>query len=148
MIVTFLGHRDAPSEIQPHLERQLTDLIEDYNATCFYVGNNGNFDRLVQYTLQNLSVRYSQISFFIVLAYLPTNHCASLSSCEIPTIFPEGLEFSHPKYAIAKRNHWMIDHSDCVVAYVSHNFGGASQFLRLAERKKKLIFNLAVPSPK
>ncbi len=38
MTVTFFGHRDAPKEIEPTLRTTLIDLIENRNATDFYVG--------------------------------------------------------------------------------------------------------------
>lgn len=143
MIVAFFGHRDTPSEIQPQLERTLVDLIVQHNATHFYVGHNGNFDNLVHQTLQKLSAYYPHISAFVILSHFPINHASSFSHDTLPTIYPEGLELIHPRYAIIRRNRWMVEHCDCVVAYVTHNFGGAAEFLRLAERRKKLIYNLA-----
>lgn len=29
------------------------------------------------------------------------------------------------KFAISRRNEWMIDKADVVIAYVTHSFGGA-----------------------
>ena len=43
----------------------------------------------------------------------------------------------------SKRNEWMVDQSDVVVAYVTHNWGGAAAMLRYAERKRKHIINIA-----
>ncbi len=143
MVVTFLGHRNSPPDLQPQLESLLIHLIEHQGASHFYIGNHGNFDCLVRRTLEKLSSCYTHIHFEVVLAYLPTKNKTACSF----SIFPEGLESVHPKYAITKRNRWMIEHSDCVVAYVTHHFGGAAQFLHIAEQKKKLIFNLAVDIP-
>lgn len=42
-----------------------------------------------------------------------------------------------PKFAISKRNRWMIEHSDIVVTYVKYHFGGAAQWKVLAEKKGK-----------
>ena len=50
MICTFFGHRDAPSEVIPLLQEVLQDLIERHGVKQFYVGNQGNFDRMT-YTL-------------------------------------------------------------------------------------------------
>lgn len=59
------------------------------------------------------------------------------------TVFPEGLESVPPKYAIARRNRWMLDISDYVVTYVTHRGGGAAQFMLLAQKKGKTVINLA-----
>ena len=44
---TFFGHRDCPETIQPKIRTAVIDLIENHGVTMFYVGNQGNFDRLV-----------------------------------------------------------------------------------------------------
>ena len=59
------------------------------------------------------------------------------------TIYPDGLEKTPSKYAIPKRNEWMIDKSDYVVTYVKYIVGGAAQFKELAERKGKTIISIA-----
>ena len=71
MTVIFFGHKDTPKEIEPALRTTLVDLIENHDATEFYVGNNGNFDTMVRRQLENLSQTYP-ITYNIVLAYIPT----------------------------------------------------------------------------
>ena len=44
---TFFGHRDCPETIKPKIREAVIDLIENHGVTMFYVGNQGNFDRLV-----------------------------------------------------------------------------------------------------
>ena len=45
------------------------------------------------------------------------------------------IEKVPPKFAIIKRNEWMIDKSDFLIAYVEHNWGGAYRTLECAKRK-------------
>ena len=139
MVCTFFGHKDTPKEIEPTLRSTLIDLIENKNVNVFYVGNNGNFDTMVRRQLEDLSQTYP-IIYSVVLAYLPTekNRYDNLTN----TIYPEGLETVPKRFAISRRNKWMIQQSDIVVTYVAHNFGGAAQFKALAENKKKIIINL------
>ena len=139
MVCTFFGHKDTPKEIEPTLRSTLIDLIENKNVTVFYVGNNGNFDTMVRRQLEDLSQTYP-IEYHVVLAYLPTenNKYDNLTN----TIYPEGLETVPKRFAISRRNKWMIQQSDIVVTYVTRNFGGAAQFKALAENKKKIIINL------
>lgn len=140
MVCTFFGHKDTPKEIEPTLRSTLIDLIENKNVNVFYVGNNGKFDTMVRHQLEDLSQTYP-ITYSVVLAYLPTekNKYDNLTN----TIYPEGLETVPKRFAISRRNKWMIQQSDIVVTYVNHNFGGAAQFQTIANKKKKILLNLA-----
>ena len=66
--VTFFGHRDTPKETEPALRLTLIDLIENKNATVFYVGNHGNFDAMVRHQLEDLSKTYAEDVSEIVFA--------------------------------------------------------------------------------
>ena len=96
---------------------------------------------MVRRQLEDLSQLYS-ITYSVVLAYLPTekNKYDNLKN----TIYPEGLETVPKRFAISWRNKWMIQQSDIVVTYVTHNFGGAAQFKEMADRQGKTIINLLV----
>ena len=140
MTATFFGHKDTPKEIEPTLRSTLIDLIENKNITVFYVGNNGNFDTMVRHQLEDLSQTYP-ITYSVVLAYLPTekNKYDDLSN----TIYPEGIETVPKRFAISWRNKWMIQRSDIVVTYVTHNFGGAAQFKEMAVKQKKKVLEIS-----
>jgi hypothetical protein len=140
MVCTFFGHRDTPKEIEPTLRTTLVDLIENKNVNVFYVGNNGNFDTMVRRQLEDLSLTYP-ITYNVVLAYLPTEK--SEYDDFTNTIYPEGLETAPKRFAISWRNKWMIQQSDIVVTYVTHNFGGAAQFKEMTERMDKLTIELS-----
>ena len=45
---TFFGHRDCPETIKPKIRTAVINLIENHGVTMFYVGNQGNFDRMVR----------------------------------------------------------------------------------------------------
>ena len=68
---TFFGHRILNKDIKDLLTRQIDNLIAEYGVNVFYVGNNGQFDYLVAEVLRKLKSRNPQISYSIVLAYLP-----------------------------------------------------------------------------
>ena len=140
MVCTFFGHKDTPKEIEPTLRSTLIDLIENKNVNVFYVGNNGNFDTMVRHQLEDLYKTY-HITYSVVLAYLPTekNKYDNLSN----TIYPEGLETVPKRFAISWRNKWMIQQSDIVVTYVTHNFGGAAQFKEMAVRQSKYVVEVS-----
>ncbi len=52
------------------------------------------------------------------------------------TIYPEGLEVVPPKFAVSKRNAWMLERCEYVITYVKFNFGGAALFKEKAIKKE------------
>lgn len=123
MICTFFGHRDCPFQIESTLKREIINLIENFSVDTFYVGNNGNFDKIVYKTLLSLKHSY-KIKIYVIFAYLPTSRVIVQDS-----IYPEGLEKVPPRFAIPWRNKWMVNNSDYVIAFLRHDFGGAAQNL-------------------
>ena len=143
MVCTFFGHRQIynAKEIEPTLRSALVGLIESRDVKTFYVGNHGGFDAMVQRVLKELSENYP-ISCFIVLAYLPEK--APKEPYRLETILPEGIESVPKRLAILYRNKWLIEHSDCVITYVTHDLGsGAAQFKALAEKSHKTVIELS-----
>ena len=143
MTVTFFGHADTPYAVEPLLEEVLRDLIEHHGATQFYIGDKGNFDHMVRKQLRSLSQEYPHIRYAVVLAYLPGKKQEFDYEDRSDTVFPEGLENAHPRYAISARNRWMVEQADMVVAYVNRQIGGATQFTNAALKKGKQLLNLA-----
>lgn len=140
---TFFGHRIINKDIKDLLTRQIDNLIAEHGVNVFYVGNNGQFDHLVAAVLLELKSRNPQISYSIVLAYLPEREKEYNQLSYTETIYPEGLEYTPPRFAISKRNQWMVQQSDYVIAYVEHSIGGAAQFTEYARKKHKTVINLA-----
>ncbi len=119
-ICTFFGHRDTPQQVNPILRAVLTDLIENKNVNMFYVGNHGNFDYMVRSNLKSLKLDYPNMNYAVVLAYLPSPKNKLYYEDYSDTIYPDGLENAPMRYAVIKRNIWMIDKSDYVVTYITH----------------------------
>ena len=128
---TFFGHSQCP-DLRSELRDAVMRLAGD-GVDMFYVGDNGRFDAQVRSVLSELGLRYG-----VVLAYLPTGAGAGFDD----TMFPEGPELVHPRYAIERRNLWMLERSDYVVTYVHHSWGGAAKFAALAERQGKRMIRL------
>ena len=139
MICTFFGHRDSPEHIRQRLSESIQKLIEEEGVSTFYVGNQGNFDRMVLSTLRALVKVYPTIRYYVVVPYLNTTQ----SGLEDVSIFPECLESVMPKFAIDKRNRWMPDRADFVISYVCHKVGGAAFYQDLAIKRGKNVLNLA-----
>ncbi|MBR2013579.1 MAG: DUF1273 family protein [Clostridia bacterium] len=143
MNVTFLGHKNAPiAKIKNKAYASLVELIEKDGANQFYVGNQGSFDLMVYDILKELKIQYPRIQYNVVFAYFPEESERGRID-EEHTIYPEGFETVPRKFAIDRRNHWMIEQSDIVVTFVERPFGGAAKFKEIARRKKKRVIELS-----
>ena len=136
MIVTFCGHNEVtnPDDVRQWLEDTVGDLIQR-GATTFYLGGYGGFDRLAASILRNISANNPTVESILVLPYLNREAEDDLYD---GTIYPP-LESVPKRLAIIKRNEWMVDHADVIVAYVLHDWGGANAMLQFAVRKGKMI---------
>ena len=88
---------------------------------------------MVYSVLKELKARYPQISYTVVLAYMPDEHIRELYGED--TLFPDGLESVPKRFAISKRNDWMIQQSCFAVCYVHKITGSAAKFRDKAEKK-------------
>lgn len=142
LVCCFFGHKDTPESVTKPLEATIRKLIEQEGIDCFLVGHQGSFDRMTLSILRKLGAEYPHVSYHIVLAYMPGRKEGCSLDNPMETLLPEGLELIHPRYAISWRNKWMIDASDIVVTYITHSWGGATQFAELAKKKGKRVFNI------
>lgn len=113
---------------------------ENVRLVC-YNGGYGNFDYFAAKCVQRMQEQYSNIRNCLVLPYIDQPF---LERIEIfknhfdETIYPL-LESVPRKYAIIRRNEWMVDSADIVIAYVTYSWGGAARTLEYAKRKNKNI---------
>ena len=146
MIITFCGHSNYlfSDEEKEKLKQLLIKEIRK-NPTCkFYLGGYGAFDSLCLRTLRELKTDFPNIELLFITPYLDKNY-SKLQLAKYyydDVIFPP-IENVPRKFAILKRNEWMVDSADLVIAYVKYSWGGAAKTLEYAKRKKKPIINLA-----
>ncbi len=139
MIITFCGHSKLIEQntIRAHLTRELRTLLEQGNHK-FYLGGYGDFDLLAAKALYELKQEYPETESILILPYLDRKVDASLYDS---TIYPP-LENVPKRYAISRRNKWMVEQADMVIACVDHDWGGASKTLEYAVKKGLRIINL------
>ena len=143
MKATFFGHSRIPQDIKPLLIKTIVDLIVNNGVNEFYVGNHGAFDCMVRKVLMEIKKEYQNIEYSVVLAYLPTKKDEYYDYSD--TIYPDLLEKVPYRFAICRRNDWMINHSDVVITYTSECFGGAYEFKKKAQKRGKIIIELYNP---
>ncbi|MCM1166823.1 MAG: hypothetical protein NC299_13165 [Lachnospiraceae bacterium] len=141
MVVSFFGHKDTPSTVKPFLEQTVQRLIEENEDITFLVGTHGAFDLMAQSVLKQALKRYPRIICYIVLAYVPVGD--SSERYISPTLVPEGIESVPKRFAITFRNNYMVKECDTVICYITHDWGGAWEFVHKARQKGKNIINLA-----
>ena len=139
MIITFCGHSKLIEQntICTHLTRELRTLLEHGNYK-FYLGGYGDFDLLAAKVLYELKQEYPETETILILPYLDRKVDASLYDS---TIYPP-LENVPKRYAISRRNKWMVEQADMVIACVDHDWGDASKTLEYAVKKGLRIINL------
>ena len=150
---TFAGHRDVfQSNIPEKLDEAISKIIASGDdAFTFLVGNMGEFDSMCSSAVRKAKKKFSDkhISLELVLPYfsqeLNTNKEHYNQSFD-DIVIPAELAGVHYKAAITKRNQWMVEQSDYLVAYVYRDYGGAYATLRYAEKKETQVINLAEKS--
>ena len=142
MIITFCGHSKLYNSdtIKDRLTRELRSLSAQ-GTHKFYLGGYGDFDLLAAKVLYELKQEYPETESILILPYLDRKVDASLYDS---TIYPP-LENVPKRYAISRRNKWMVEQADMVIACVDHDWGGASKTLAMARKKKLPVINLAEP---
>ena len=133
----FFGHKDVYRLDRNLLLRTIRQRILQ-GDDVFFVGHQGAFDREVYLCLGQLREEYLHIRICVVLAYLPTEKDEEL----LDSMYPEGLETAHPKYAIDKRNRWMVAASHSCICYIDHTWGGAYKFVKFAQKRGLAVINI------
>lgn len=142
MTVTFCGHSDHYLDAAEYdkLKKIITQVITD-GATTFLCGAYGSFDNACASILRELKAVYPHIEILAVTPYITENYNERnqyLKEHYDDVIYPP-LESVPLKFAISRRNEWMVERSDIVISGVRRSFGGAAQTLAYAKRKKKTI---------
>ena len=139
MIVTFCGHRDTvlSKGVKQQLEQVLRKVLEKAPNTLFYLGDYGRFDGLCNSVLKELQAEYPVLRRIFVTPYLDPSygHFQYVYDYYDEVLYPF-TDRVLKRFAIVKRNQWMVDKADYVIAYVEHGWGGAAKTLDYAIRKK------------
>lgn len=150
--VAFIGNRDV-SDSEAVLKELLCKL-EEHFATgrgdsltfypVFYCGGYGKFSQIASDAIDLLRKRNPTlkskklfITPYITPSYLKINEYMKEFYDEI--VYPP-LENVPPKFAISRRNKWMIDRCEIVFAYMENPCGNTRKYINYAYRKHKTVF--------
>ena len=149
MRITFIGHREL-IETEDLREKIKTTIIKNINKnieTTFYCGGYGDFDNICAQVCRKIKRDGFRCNIVYVTPYISEaqqQKIKYLTDLKLydSSLYPS-LENIPYRLCIVKRNEWMVNNSDLVIAYVSHSYGGAHRALEFAKQKKKNIINLA-----
>ena len=148
MIITFAGHAHISinDRIKETVKEQIRALIGRTEPITCYLGGYGDFDDICARACRELKQEYSNIEVVYVTPYISLSEQTKIQKMQSrglcdTSVYPP-IEDTPPKFAISKRNEWMMTRADIIIAYVNRSYGGAYQSLRAAKRKKKKIINI------
>lgn len=142
-IATLFGHRDFSDDKSGYeIKKMIIKIIKEQGIDTFYIGYNGKFDRFAAKLIHEIKKDFPHVKSYMILSRLDQK-IYIYDKIDIDkefdgTIFAP-VEFAYPRFAISKRNEWMIDEAEIVLLYVKYDYGGAYNALKYAKRKKKLI---------
>ena len=148
MIISFAGHSSV-SQGEKLCELVKEQIIKNANADdsiTFYLGGYGDFDEICARACRELKCAYKSIELVYVMPYITASEQEKVKEMieyglYDSSIYPP-IETVPPKFAITKRNEWMVSNADLIIAFVKHKYGGAYKTLTWAKRKNKKIINL------
>ena len=147
MIIIFCGHAKfiKAKEYEQKILEFLEEKIGDESAEM-YLGGYGEFDNFAYDCCKKYKQSHPNTSLVFVTPYFSIdyqrNHLEIQKTRYDSILYPE-IEDKPKRFAITYRNKYMVEKADYVVAYVSHDWGGAYTTYKHAKRKGKEIFNLA-----
>ena len=153
-ICTFAGHSFVYSAAaESRLKEEIEKYLSEVDEVSFYVGGRGEFDGMAAAAVRAAKSRHKEkeIRLYLIEPYLHASMNRDKEYYEKQydgIIIPDELIGVHPKAAIQKRNRWMVDRAELLIAFVSRDFGGAYETMKYARRVKTIrIVNIAEESP-
>lgn len=145
MTVAFFGHSKYIEKETD--EKKLLEFLKARvgSTPCeFFLGGYGSFDNFCCHITRKFKEEHEGAKRIFITPYNRDEYLERRSA-ELwdfdEIIYPE-LENVPPKFAISRRNRWMVKRADLIIVYVNHKHGGAYQAYKYAMSLGKEIFNL------
>jgi uncharacterized phage-like protein YoqJ len=148
MIITFAGHAfiSSNNRIKEIVKEQIKNHVDSSGHITCYLGGYGNFDEICACACRELKQEHYDIEVVYVSPYLSLQEQAKIKEMQRSGLYDASIyppiEKTPPRFAISKRNEWMMTNADLIIAYVNHSYGGAYKSLQVAKRKNKKIINI------
>jgi len=141
--VTFAGHRNVfnSGAVREQVDAAIASILTEGTEFNFYSGGMGEFDKLCESAVRSAKVAHTELTIKLVYVspYMRNSFNTQRDYYEYhydDILIPMELAGVHYKGAITKRNRWLVDNADYLIAYIRRDHGGAYATMRYAERKK------------
>lgn len=147
--VALFGHRriDNARLVEEALEEAVLTLLREQDDVAFLLGRNGDFDLLAASVIRRVrrECGYTRSPLTLMLPYMTAeyrdNEQSFLDYYDEVEVYPAPLG-TPPRACIPLRNQAMIDRADAVLAYVTHEGGGAYEALQHARAASRRVILL------
>lgn len=148
MICAFFGNRDVylSAQKKKRLEALIEKLIVEEVVTHFWVCREGIFDRTAKNTVLELKRKYPYITIDEIGARRIDPEDDEFFDPSTRKLYnysiPEEVSLSLSRFAICRRNDYILKHADIFICHVLSICGKSYQYMKKAERKGKRVINL------
>ncbi len=126
-------------EIADKIRKAVVDLITNKQVDTFLVGIKGEFETLSHKILQEIRLDYPNIKIMLVIAYERDLHKCGYHFDDF--YYPPLAEVGYRGWSIAKRNDWIVEQTDYVIACNQYQ-GRAYNYCKKAKNKGKTIIEI------
>ena len=126
-------------EVAEKIRKAAVDLIKNKQVDTFLVGTKGEFEVLSHKVIDQIRDEYPDVKIGLVLAY-----AKDLEKCRYgfnDFYYPPASEFGYKRWSIAKRNEWIVEQTDYIIA-CNYYQGRAYNYCQKAKRKGKQIIEI------
>lgn len=148
MTITFVGHSfiSSKNKVKEMVMQQIRANTIDVKSVICYLGGYGDLDEICAQACRELKQEHDGIKIVYVTPYISLSEQEKIKAMQCrglcdTSIYPP-IEKVPPKFAISKRNEWMITNAELIIAYVNRSYVGACKSLQVAKYKKKKIINI------
>lgn len=140
--VTFCGQHSLHHSNYENIRKQLYLVLEQLiqgGAKEFLLGGNGEFDRMCSIAIKYFKHKYPKILSILVSPYPQKNYDRQLyDKNDYPNLYR-----IQKKYAVTRRNEYMVRNADIIVAFAAHATGEEGKMLTYARNKNKPVIMLS-----
>lgn len=139
----FTGHRELERDFSPRiLKKEVENLIMQEKVDTFYVGMAMGFDLIAAETVLKLKRKYDVkliacIPFYGQEKYFSDKdkkrYAEILKKCDESILISE----NYYKGCLLKRNRYMVDNADFLIAYLKKDIGGTAYTVNYYMKNKK-----------
>ncbi|MBR6412668.1 MAG: hypothetical protein IKS41_05880 [Alphaproteobacteria bacterium] len=137
----FLGNATLfnVKETADKIRQAVEDLISHKQVDTFLVGTKGEFENLSHKIMEQIQFDYPNIKIMLVIAYVKDLERCPYNFDDV--YYPTEVELSNKRWSISRRNEWIIEQIDYIIACNQYK-GRAYDYCRRAMRKGKEIIEI------